>query len=108
MGFGDTAKKLQKVAEMAEDVYAKLKELREEVNATRETVEETAARTTRLETELAEQRALVAQLLEEQGVDPESVDLSDAEPPVGEADDGGGDASADGGAGDDATTAGAN
>ena len=99
MGFGDTAKKLQKVAEMAEDVYAKLKELREEVNATRETVEDTAERTTRLETELAEQRALIDQLLEANGVDSESVDLTGVEPPVGDAEE---DES------DDATTAGAN
>jgi uncharacterized coiled-coil DUF342 family protein len=84
MGFGNTAKKLQKVAEMAEDVYAKLKELREEVNATRETVEETAERTTRLEAEIAEQRALIDRLLEANGLDPEAVDLAGAEPPVGE------------------------
>ena len=96
MGFGDTAKKLQKVAEMAEDVYAKLKELREEVNATRETVEDTAERTTRLETELAEQRALIDQLLEANGVDSESVDLEDVAPPVGDGET----------AADDATTTG--
>lgn len=83
MGLGSTAKKLQKVADMAEDVYAKLKELREEVDATRETVETTAERTTRLEAELAEQRALIDQLLAANGVDPESVDLSDVEPPAG-------------------------
>ncbi|MFB6167366.1 MAG: DUF5798 family protein [Haloferacaceae archaeon] len=83
MGFGSTAKKLQKVTEMAEKVYGKLKELRTEVDATRETVEETAERTARLEAELAEQRALVDRLLEANGVDPESVDLADAEPPVG-------------------------
>jgi outer membrane murein-binding lipoprotein Lpp len=83
MGLGNTAKKLQKVADMAEDVYAKLKELRQEVNATRETVEETAKRTTRLEDELAEQRALIDRLLEANGIDPATVDREDAEPPVG-------------------------
>lgn len=117
MGLGSTAKKLQKVADVAEDVYAKLKELREEVDATRETVETTAERTTRLEAELAEQRSLIDHLLAANGVDPESVDLSDAEPPVGgtAADGEGGQSAAEGDtsgaagtdSGSDATTTGA-
>ena len=117
MGLGSTAKKLQKVADVAEDVYAKLKELREEVDATRETVETTAERTTRLEAALAEQRSLIDHLLAANGVDPESVDLSNAEPPVGgtAADGEGGQSAAEGDtsgaagtdSGSDATTTGA-
>jgi uncharacterized protein Yka (UPF0111/DUF47 family) len=87
MGLGGTAKKLQKVADMAEDVYAKLTALREEVEETRETVETTAERTERLEAELAEQRALIDRLLEAQGVErapaPEregAVDVEDVDP----------------------------
>ncbi len=106
MGFGSTAKKLQKVAEMAEELYAKLRELREEVDATRKTVEETAERTTRLEAELAEQRALVGRLLAENGVDPDDVDLEDVNPPVGEATEAADSAEASGDT-DDTTTAGA-
>lgn len=108
MGFGSTAKKLQKVAEMAEDVYAKLKELKEEVDATRETVENTAERTARLEAELAEQRALVDRLLEVNGIDPESVDLADVEPTVGDEQAAAEGAATDADDTDDATTAGAN
>jgi ABC-type transporter Mla subunit MlaD len=73
MGLGGTAKKLQKVADMAEDVYAKLSALREEVVETRETVEETAERTAALEAEVAAQRAQIDRLLEANGVDPGSV-----------------------------------
>jgi uncharacterized protein Yka (UPF0111/DUF47 family) len=71
MGFGSTAKKLQKVADMAEDVYARLTALREEVEETRETVESTAERTERLEAEVAEQRAMMDRLLEANGLDPD-------------------------------------
>jgi len=70
MGFGSTAKKIQKVADTAEDVYQRLTALREEVEATRETVEATAERTERLEAEVAEQRAMMDRLLEANGLDP--------------------------------------
>lgn len=73
MGLGGTAKKLQKVADMAEDVYAKLAALREEVVETRETVEETAERTAALEQQVAAQRAQIDRLLEANGVDPADV-----------------------------------
>jgi predicted Rossmann fold nucleotide-binding protein DprA/Smf involved in DNA uptake len=73
MGFGDTAKKLQKVADMAEDVYRKLNELREQVVETKETVEETKDRVDSLEADTAEQRALLEALAEQQGVDIDDV-----------------------------------
>jgi len=73
MGLGGTAKKLQKVADMAEDVYAKLAALREEVVETRETVEKTAERTAALEEQVAAQRAQIDRLLEANGVDPDDV-----------------------------------
>lgn len=85
MGLGSTAKKLQKVADLAEDVYAKLTALREEVDGTRETVEETARRTERLEAELAEQRALLDRLLEAEGVDADlDLDPEALDSPAGE------------------------
>jgi hypothetical protein len=86
MGFGSTAKKLQKVADMAEDVYAKLTALREEVEETRETVEETAERTERLEAEVAEQRAMMDRLLEANGLDPEAARGSLGDPDGGAVD----------------------
>ncbi|WP_411963365.1 DUF5798 family protein [Haloferax sp. YSMS24] len=69
MGIGGTAKKLQKVAEMAEDVYKKLNELRAQIVEVRETVDETKQRVDRLEAENAEQRAILEALAEEQGID---------------------------------------
>ncbi|GAB3316609.1 hypothetical protein EI982_03870 [Haloplanus rallus] len=69
MGFGSTAKKLQQVADMAEDVYARLNQLREQVSEMRETVIETQSRVDDLDRELAEQRALLEALAEERGID---------------------------------------
>jgi DNA anti-recombination protein RmuC len=76
MGFGGTAKKLQKVAEMAEDVYQRLNEMREELRRTKETVEETKSRVDALESEVTEQRALIAAIAEERGIDVEAVQAS--------------------------------
>ncbi|WP_396612710.1 DUF5798 family protein [Haloferax sp. S1W] len=69
MALGGTAKKLQKVAEMAEDVYKKLNELREQIVEVRETVTETKDRVDRLEAENAEQRAILEAIAKEQGID---------------------------------------
>jgi len=71
MGLGSTAKRLSKVADVAEDIYGRIQQLREEVDATRETVEDTNERVATLEAELAEQRAIVEALAAERGVDPE-------------------------------------
>jgi predicted transcriptional regulator len=76
MGLGGTAKKLQKIAEMAEDVYQRLNEMREELRLTKETVEETKNRVDSLDSEVAEQRALITAIAEEQGIDVESVRAS--------------------------------
>jgi len=73
MGLGSTAKKLQQVADMAEDVYARLNQLREQVNETRKTVEETKGRVDDIDRELAEQRAIVEALAEQQGLDTDAI-----------------------------------
>ncbi len=73
MGLGGTAKKLQKVANMAEELYKKLNQLRDQLQATQEQVETTNQRVTDLRKDVAEQRALVEALAEKQGVDVESV-----------------------------------
>jgi len=90
MGLGSTAKKLQQIADMAEDVYARLNQLREQVNQTRATVDETKARVDDMDRELAEQRALVEAIAEKQGVDVEAitadVHVVDAESDAGETD----------------------
>lgn len=66
MGFGGTTQKLQKVASMAEDVYAKLNELRDQIQAMRETVDRVDRRT-------AENRALLEALAAEEDVDVDAV-----------------------------------
>jgi len=73
MGFGSTAKKLQQVTDMAEDVYTRLNQLREQVAETRETVDETKVRIDHMENELAEQRALLEALAEEHDIDIDAV-----------------------------------
>jgi TolA-binding protein len=104
MGFGDTAKKLQKVADMAEDVYRKLNELREQVVETKETVEETKARVDSLEADTAEQRAILEAIAEQQGIDLEEV-VADAHISEAEAD---GEVDADGGESGDTSAGDAN
>ncbi|GAA0201787.1 DUF5798 family protein [Haladaptatus pallidirubidus] len=80
MGLGSTAKKIQKVADTAEKLYAKLNELREQVIAIRDSLEATDERVQKLEVENAEQKALIEALAHEQGIDVESI-LEDVEPP---------------------------
>ncbi|MGM0590246.1 MAG: DUF5798 family protein [Halobacteriota archaeon] len=82
MGLGSTAKKLQKVADMAEDVYKRLNEVREQVHEMQQTVRETRERVDRLESENAEQRALLEAIAEEQGLD---LDAVTAQVHIGEA-----------------------
>jgi DNA anti-recombination protein RmuC len=73
MGLGGTAKKLQKVSEMADDIYSRMNELRERVERTGEAVEETNERVAELERQLDDQRALLTALAHEQGVDVDAV-----------------------------------
>lgn len=69
MGIGGTAKKLQKVAEMGEELYKRINDLRTQVAEMRETVTATHERVDRLENEVAEQRAILAALAEHEGID---------------------------------------
>ena len=73
MGLGGTAKKLQKVTDMAEDVYSRLNDLRDQIVEMRETTRETSDRVDRLERETAEVRALVEALADDNGIDVERV-----------------------------------
>ncbi|WP_324662897.1 DUF5798 family protein [Haloarcula sediminis] len=77
MGFGSTAKKLQKVVDMADDLYAKLNEQKEQLQELRNTVEETSDRVRDIDHEQAQQRALLEAIAEEQGLDTDAV-LTDA------------------------------
>lgn len=66
MGFGGTTQKLQKVASMAEDVYAKLNEMRQQLVELNETVDRIDRRTN-------DNRALIERLAEQEGIDVEAV-----------------------------------
>jgi len=104
MGFGSATKKISKVADMAEEVYKRLNELREQVQKLRKTVQATHDRVDGLETTVEQQTAVIEALAEEQGIDvdrvhaeaaiveaegrPEVTDAdADADDPSGTADD---------------------
>jgi|AntRauTorcE11898_2_1112593.scaffolds.fasta_scaffold44336_2 chromosome segregation ATPase len=77
MGLGGTAKKLQKVASLAEDSYQKMNELREQLTQLRNEVQSTSRQVDGIERDLAEQRALLEALADEQDLDVDSI-IADA------------------------------
>jgi archaellum component FlaC len=84
MGLGSTAKKIQRVADVADEVYTKVNELKTQLQDLRQTVEATSDRVDDVDRELAEQRAIVEALADQQGIDTAAV-LEDADLPVAEA-----------------------
>jgi len=101
MGFGGTTRKLQKVASMAEDVYAKLNEMRQQLVELNETVDRIDRRTN-------DNRALIERLAEQEGIDVEAVlaetAIEEAESTGGDRSAGAGPASGDADAGDESGT----
>jgi uncharacterized coiled-coil DUF342 family protein len=75
MGFGSTAKKVQKLADTAEKLYSKLNELREQVEDMREKLDSTSERVETLERENAEQRAILEAIADEQGIDTDDLEV---------------------------------
>lgn len=73
MGLGSTAKKLQTVVDMADKLYTKLSELKTQLQETQDTVEGTNERVDAIDRELAEQRALLDAIADEQGIDTDAV-----------------------------------
>lgn len=69
MPFGDTAKKVQRLSTIAEQTYEKLNQLVAQLQELRESFESTSEQIESMDRELAEQRAIVEALAEEQGVD---------------------------------------
>jgi len=87
MGLGGTAKKLQKVMDAAEQLYSKMNEVIERLNTLEEEVEHTSTQVDHLDRDLAEQRALVEALAEQNGLDVENVlDNADLPPEPSEDD----------------------
>jgi septal ring factor EnvC (AmiA/AmiB activator) len=73
MGLGGTAKKLQKVMDAAEQLYSKMNEVITELKEVQSEVETTSEQVDRIERDLAEQRALLEAVAEQQGIDVETV-----------------------------------
>lgn len=73
MGLGGTTKKIQLLAERAEQLYQQVGEVLEQMKALRETVEHTGERVDDLARENEKQNALIYALAEERGIDIETV-----------------------------------
>lgn len=87
MGFGDTAKRIQTLADRAEQLIAQLKDVRERVINLEEATEETNHRVSRLEKDSEKQLVLLKELAREQGIDADEV-LAQAAIEEAESDDG--------------------
>lgn len=69
MGLGGATRKLQKVADMGEELYSRINELREQTLEMRETVTETNRRVAALEHRMDGQAAILEALAEKEGID---------------------------------------
>jgi septal ring factor EnvC (AmiA/AmiB activator) len=87
MGLGSTAKKVQKLADKAEQLYAQLQDVRERMSGLEESAKNTEQRVERIERELENQHALLVALAEQQGLDPDRVIAESAITEVEEGDD---------------------
>ncbi len=75
MGLGSTAKKLQQVVDAADDLYAKLNDLKSDLAAMRDTIDDTNNRVENLETEMETQRALLEAIADAEDIDREDLDV---------------------------------
>lgn len=73
MGLGSTTKKIQIIADKAEQVYAQVDELREQLAEVRTKVDNTHGTISELKVKHEQNRALLEALAEQQGVDVEQV-----------------------------------
>ncbi len=87
MGLGGATRKLQKVADMGEELYSRINELREQILEVRETVQETNERVAAVENRLDGQTAILEALAEKEGLDVDEllteVAIEEAEEPEG-------------------------
>ena len=86
MGLGGTAKKLQKVTNAAEELYAKMNEVIGQLKDLQREVERTSEQVDRIEYDVAEQRAILEAIADAQDVDVAAVIEAADLPPEPEAD----------------------
>ena len=82
MGLGSTAKKIQGISDKAEQMYKQVQELQSRIIHLEEEVDDTHDTVKTLDVEMAEQRALLEAIADEQGLD---VDAIVAEASIAEA-----------------------
>jgi len=80
MDIAGTKKKIQRATKVAEESYKKMNEMLERMQKMEEDFQTTSVQVDHMEVELAEQRALLEAIAEEEGVDVEAV-LADADLP---------------------------
>lgn len=80
MDIGGTAKKLQKMTKIAEQSYKKINEMIERMKHLEQDMETTSRQVDEMERELAEQRAIIEAMADQQGVDVTAA-LADADLP---------------------------
>ena len=85
MGLGSTAKKIQGISDKAEQMYKQVQELQSRIIHLEEEVDDTHDTVKTLDVEMAEQRALLEAIADEQGLD---VDAIVAEASIDEAESG--------------------
>ncbi|WP_254862200.1 DUF5798 family protein [Halovivax gelatinilyticus] len=87
MGLGSTTKKIQGISDKAEQMYKQVQELQGRIINLEEEVDDTHDTVKKLDHDLAEQRALLTAIAEEQGLDAESILAEAAIQEAEEADD---------------------
>lgn len=73
MGLGSTAKKLQNLVDIAEDLYNRVNDLRDRLIRMETTIDETSSRVESVEADIVELRAIVEAIAADQDVDVEAV-----------------------------------
>lgn len=76
--LGNAGKKLQRMINIAEELYERMNDLREQLRKMQKTVEDTNERVSKIEEDQAANRALLEALADEEDIDIESV-LDDVE-----------------------------
>lgn len=77
MGFGSTTKKLQQVVDVADELYAKINDLKSDLAAIRDTIDETNSRVGELESEMESQQELLEAIAVAEDIDIEELGTED-------------------------------